>query len=72
MESFRWIFESGHMVDSLGAQYGVIFVFTSYLHCDATFGFSNSGISLGYATGTSAFIVGISIFGYFPFSGCNC
>ena len=36
-KKFRCKFESGHMVESLGAWYDVILVFSGYFHSNATF-----------------------------------
>ena len=69
----RYIFESGHIVPSLGAWYGVITVCAGSFHSGEHFWcFSTSGITWGCAFGVSAFIDPIFILGHFLFSWCNC
>ena len=71
-KTFRCIFGSGHMVDSLGAWFSVISVCTVFFHSDVTFGvFWTSVITWGCTSGVSAFILLISILTIFLLSGRN-
>ena len=64
----RCIIESGHMVGSFGAWFGVIIVCTVSFHSNANFWcILISGTTWGYAYGVSIFIVPICSFDNLPF-----